>query len=253
MTIRPRHIFATTTVAVALLAIAGCSSSSPAAVTQIQTGGATVTTAPGTAAATTAKATSTVASPKDETAAAKAMLLTVSDFPTGWAEKPSTSSASNSAFDKCDTATSKARTAKVETGDFSSNGTDSVSEQLVIYTSQDPLVSSFGELQSKFDCFTKAVNGGALDTDKAKFSGATVSPESFPSMGDHSAAYRVAIHAQEKGQTGIGSAIDAYIDVVYVQSGRVGVSIEGFGILSPFDSGMLQTTAQKAVSKVTQP
>ena len=228
----------------AILATAACSSSKPPPTTSPEPAGTPASSA-------ISVGPTGTAIPKDETSAAKAMLLTVSDFPTGWAETPSTSGGA-SALDKCDTDPNpKTRTAKVETGDFSKDGTASISETLVIYSNSSDLANSFSALQAKFDCFTKTVNGGKLDDDKAKYSGSSVAPESFPSTGDHSEAFRISLHAEAKGQTGLGSAADFYIDVVYIQQGRVGVSIEASDVFSPFDSGTFETTVQKALAKVT--
>src|SRR5450830_1689556 len=82
-----------------------------------------VTSPPSSQAPTTVNPTPTL---PDETAAAKAMLLTVGDFPAGWAEDTSSTSSSNSELDKCSTVSTEGRTANVKTGTFSKDGTSPI-------------------------------------------------------------------------------------------------------------------------------
>ncbi len=188
----------------------------------------------------------------DETSAAKAMLLTVNDFPTGWAETPSDTS--DSPLDKCtDHSHDDDRTGKAESGDFSRGSIGSISETVSIFHSADDVEALFAAIQPQADCFLKTVNDGKLDDDEAELSDASFSPLSFPTVGDHSAAFRIKAHVKAKNQTGFGSEGDFYVDVVYVRVGRVGLSVVAEDVFSPFDTTVFQEMVNMAVAKVTQP
>jgi hypothetical protein len=200
--------------------------------------------------ASPASPVATVANHPDESAAAKAMLLTVNDFPAGWSEEAK--SETKSPLDKCAPPPPTEKTGGAKTGSFSSGNTDSVSESLAVYTTA-AVAANITPDQASVACFTKTINGGALDDDTAKYNGASISPLSFPALGDASSAYRLKLHVQLKGQTGLGSEADAYIDLINVSKGRVGFTVTAFSVLSPFDTTVLQQFAQKALAKVTAP
>lgn len=204
------------------------------------------------AAPTTAGQSSGPITHADETAAAKAMLLTVNDFPTGWAETPSDTS--DSPVDNCtDHSHDDDRTGTAESGDFSRGANGSISEGISIFHSADDVEALFAAIQPQADCIVDVINDGKLDDDEAEFSDASFSPLSFPTVGDHSAAFRVKAHAKAKGQTGFGSEGDIYIDVVYIRIGWVSLSVVAEDVFSPFDTAMFQEMVNKAVAKVTQP
>jgi hypothetical protein len=50
----------------------------------------------------------------------------------------------------------------------------------------------------------------------------------------------------------VGSEADAYIDLVYVVNGRAAFVMEGFDILSPFNTDQLQQFTKQALARVQQ-
>lgn len=202
-----------------------------------------------TAATATSLVTSTpvpTATPNED-ALAKSLLLTVDDFPVGWAEEAQSNSPSP--LDKCKPSAEGER-GKSESGNFSNGGSSSVSETVGVYDTADHVSASLDQVGALGDCVTKALDDGELDTDAATFSDASFSPLSFTAYGDRTSAYRFKFHVKAKGQTGIGSEGDAYLDLIYVLRGRVGFSIVATDVLSPFDTTELQQAVTKALAKI---
>jgi hypothetical protein len=230
----------------ASLAFASCSSKNAAPPTSHATG---ETVADSHAASPTPTATK---APADEAAAAKQMLLTVADFPTGWAEQ--TSPLASNPVAKCESALPADAFVGAATGAFSSTGgVSAVTEELVIAKSGDAITARLQSLPARFDCFTQIVNAGEANTAQALLTAPSVSPLSFPPFGDHSEAYQLKVHTKIVGQTGPGSEGDLFLDLVYVVQGRVGVAIVGAAAVLPFDSATLTQTVKTAMSKVFQP
>jgi hypothetical protein len=214
---------------------------------------ATLTVAPAARAAPSPKPTASPSpTPRpDETQTAKAMLLAVNDFPAGWSETPSDSS-TPSALDKCKLADSPGKTGQAQTGDFANGGNSGVSETIAIFGTAGQASASTNAFNQEADCVTKAVNDGKLDTDKGTFSMATSGAVSFPQIGDSTKAYRIKFHVKVKGQSGLGSEGDYYLDIVYVTSGRVAFSMAASDIFSPFDTNQLQQFTKQALTRVQQ-
>ncbi|MEX2158412.1 MAG: DUF4352 domain-containing protein [Dehalococcoidia bacterium] len=181
---------------------------------------------------------------------ARSMLLTLSDFPTGWAEEPDDSE--ESPFDECDPGPAQGRTGHAETGDFSSDGTASISESLSTFSTADETRSALDQISSKADCFVAVVDDGKLDDDEATYSDASFSRLSFPEHGNRTEAYRISIHAKAKNETGFGSEGDIYVDLVNVTVDRVGFTVLASNVLSPFDSDDLDDYVSIAEARVSE-
>jgi hypothetical protein len=213
--------------------VASCGGSGP----QATTSGATGTSSP----------TPVPTATPNEDALASSLLLTVNDFPVGWAEQASSNSPSP--LDKCQS-NAAGKTGRAKSGDFSSGGSASVSETVAVFDNSPDVSTALDQAAAIGDCVTKAVTNGELDTDAAAYSAASFSPLSFTNYGDRSVAYRFKFHATAKGQSGLGSQGDVYLDAVYIIHGRVGVSLSASDVLSPFDTTQLQQIATKALAKV---
>ncbi len=211
----------------------------------------TVTPSPAARPAGSAVPSQVTPPPKDGTALARQLLLAVSDFPAGWAEKPKDTSPSP--LDKCKPPKPAGETGTADTGDFApGNGDQSVSESVAIFDTPAHAAAALDVVPALGDCIIKAVQAGKLDTDKAVFSNVSFSPVSFPSVGDRSTTYRLQLHVKAKGQTGFGSEADVFADLVYIQVGRADLTLNGSDILSPFDAAQLQQIAMKATARVSQ-
>ncbi len=199
------------------------------------------------AAATSADAKASTAPTKlpDEAAAAKSALLTVADFPTGWAEKPNDKKG-DSPLDKCQQdAVKKNQTGRAESGDFSKDGNSTISESIAFYAADGDAQAAIELLRPQLECAVKLINDGRVDLEGVKASKASISPVSYPALGDQMVALRFQFTATAKGTN-----IDVYYDALYIRQGRVGVGLVGFDMFSPFSSSQLTDIAQKAVAKI---
>ena len=180
---------------------------------------------------------------------AKSMLLAISDFPSGWSEEPSNEE--SSAFDKCEPSR-EGRTGRAESGDFSKDRSASVSETVAVFDTPEHARAALETIRSRdvADCVVNVVENGDLNNDKADYSDASVGDLSFPSKGDQSTALRFKIHAKVKGQSGLGSEVDLFVDTVSVLYGRAGFSISASDVSTPYDSDELEQTVSDALSKV---
>lgn len=185
---------------------------------------------------------------QEDQALVEAMLLNVGDFPAGWAEEPTEDD--ESPFDDCDPGTPEGRTARAETGTFSPGGSRDVSQTIGIFEAPAQVARALSEILGIGDCLVQVVDDGKLDNDEFSYSDATFSSLSFPQQGDSSDAIRFKVHASSNTESGFGSEVDIYIDVVSVIVGRVGFSIEASDVLTPFNTSELEDIVSNAVAKV---
>ena len=179
---------------------------------------------------------------------ARAMLLTISDFPTGWASSPGVPLKDP---DKCSNkATLPHRTASIDSDDFRSSASASLSESIVIFDSVDAASAVLTNAPQSIDCAVQRINNGELNTNELALGNATVGPESFPSLGDQSLAFRATETATSKSAN---VRADVFEDVLSIRKGRIVVGIEAQDVLSPFDSVMLQEIAMRAVARIADP
>ncbi len=194
----------------------------------------------------------------DESNLARAMMLTLADFPTGWAETPQ-GPGTGTPFSRCVPAGIPAhRSALVESGYFTPGSASSVAENVVIenveiYDSSDFLESLQSSSSTFADCFVQIINEGKLNSSDASFSNAKASVVAFPNLGDHTDAYRLEFRAQARGQTVLRNEVTVYVEDVQVYVGRVALNVSAQKYFSPFDSTLLESVVRKAVAKVTPP
>ena len=147
--------------------------------------------------------TSTV-DPNAEDDLARSLLLDVNDFPTGWAETPADED-DDSPFDDCDEGHAPGRTGVADTGDFSSGGSDVVSQEAAVFDTPENGNSVLDRIQGRADCVVEAINEGKLDDDEAEYTDAKFGSLSFPSFGDRTEALRLEFQVKAKGESGFGS------------------------------------------------
>ena len=179
------------------------------------------------------QATSVSTEKPDETSTAKSILLTVHDFPPGWAEERSNEE--SSPLDECDPKGAPGKSAEAETGDFSDGSDFTISQSVAIFESETHVTNALERIEEIAACFVETISGGDLDDETAEYSDASFSPLSFRAKGDDSRAYRFKFHVQAKGETGIGSEGDVFFDIVYLRVGRVGIQIYAFDTYSAPD------------------
>ena len=194
------------------------------------------------------------APPGSQDNTAKSYLLTVQDFPTGWAENNADDDESNRGVERCaDAATATFKTGRVglaTSGDFGDGGVAEVSHTVALYESPELARASVDCPSQYFDCLVKAISDGKLDNKDVKYSKGSSAP--FPSL----RLARIASHIgcrctpSSPGEKGFGSEGDVYLSVVYVQSGSAAFSLLASDVLSPFDSSMMEGLAKKAAAKM---
>jgi hypothetical protein len=195
------------------------------------------------------------AAPKSSKAAfdaAAAMLLTRSDYGTGYVAGDSTTTANN-ALNACTTLHAGAPvTASVQSGSFSRDqGVSSLTERLAVFASPQEADGEFALVQARLDCFVAALNAGAIDTAGAKVGSATVTTMQFAKLGDRSVAYSVNALATAKDQASGGSSAGVQVNLVYFRKGVVFASLQSSTVVTQFDAPTFQDAAARAVAKVT--
>ena len=175
--------------------------------------------------------------------------MDVNDFPTGWAETPADED-DDSPFDDCDEGHAPGRTGVAGTGDFSSGGSDVVSQEAAVFDTPENGNSVLDRIQGRADCIVEAINEGMLDDDEAEYTDAKFGSLSFPSFGDRTEALRLEFQVKAKGESGFGSEGTLYFDLIYVVEGRLAFFISAVDVFSPFDTAVLESTVRKAYEKL---
>ena len=187
--------------------------------------------------------------PNAEDDLARSLLLDVNDFPTGWAETPADEEDDNP-FDECNGDPPRGRTGTAETGNFSSGGSEVISQDAGVFDSPANVNSTLDQIQERADCIVKVVNEGKLDDDEAEYTDAKFGSLSFPSFGDRTEALRLEFQVKAKGESGFGSEGTLYFDLIYVVEGRLAFFISAVDVFSPFDTAVLESTVRKAYEKL---
>lgn len=185
--------------------------------------------------------------PRD--AEAQTMLLTLSDFPTGWTEDKSEDNTPTE-FAKCEQEAPSGRVGHAATGNFSENGTSSIEHSVVVFETADDASKSWDRFGEFAGCMAKVINDGKLDDDEMEAGGAKVQEMSFPALGDATRANRITFTAKSKEDSGPFSQVDAFIDVIWVQQGEVAFTLVATDVLTPFSISMVEEMAHKALTKI---
>jgi hypothetical protein len=184
---------------------------------------------------------------------AESMLLALSDFPVGWAEEADSEEEESSPTAKCEFG-SEGRTGRANTGDFSDGSSASISQSLGIFESVSDVSSRLDQLRSGEvgDCFIGVIEDGGLDDEEITFSDASQSEISFPEIGDETVAVRIEVRYELVGETGFGSEGSIFIDLISVGVDRVGFTVQGSDVLSPYDVGELESYVRTAEARARE-
>jgi hypothetical protein len=193
------------------------------------------------------------------TTAARAALLTVNDFPSGWATSEATPKdvKSQTLLATClhipvELVTGDGPGIVVEQSpDFNSPDGDSSVSDAVLVSSGENLDTLFAGLRSPNfpDCARQDVDQGFKD-DPSALDGATlgrldVGQISFPSIGDDLEAIRVHVPVSKDG-----ASVDVYLDLVFVRSGNAVADLEFDSEFDTFPTSDEQRTARLAVQRI---
>jgi hypothetical protein len=238
-------MLAVVVLAIAAVVLSACSDK-PMASTPIP-GATRMSTDTATHTPSNAAASEPTADKKADEGAAKAALLTVDDFPTGWAESPADDSEDTGSLEKCNNA-GKGRTARVTSPDFSNGSSVNISETIAVYQNSNDAVAVLAKLQPTMDCFVKAINDGAFNQNGISASNARYGALSFPSLSAGSKVYRVTFDVKEKSSD---LTLSAAIDLVWVINGRAGFSLQYTDVFGSPDTNEMSELADKALAKIS--
>ncbi len=193
------------------------------------------------------------AAARNEDEFARSMLLTVSDFPTGWTETPDDDD-EPSPFDKClPDAFKEGRTGRAESGTFSRGSSDAdIGHVIEVYQDSAQAQKAISTVPETVKCMVAAINDGKLNDKEAEFSKAELGVMSFPKLGDRTEAFSVKFRAKAKGQSGPFSEANGYISFVFVSNGRVAYSVSATDVITAPDADLLETQVKKANAKIRQ-
>ncbi|WBL37188.1 hypothetical protein O0235_06375 [Tepidiforma flava] len=179
---------------------------------------------------------------------ARSLLLTVDDFPTGWAETldDSEDDGGEDPFAKCPRlAEAEGMTGRAKSGTFSRGGVAEVEHGVVIYEDEGKASAALKMLAEVVTCNARFINDGRLNNSEAEFRDANVARISFPKVGDEVSAMRISFKGFDKT-----SSYDFHLDYVVVRKGRIISGVVAFDALSPFDTADLEALVKKAVAKL---
>jgi hypothetical protein len=241
---------------VSALGLVACGSSTKSA-------GKTTTTV--TSSSTTAKSSQDIAA---DTAAAQAASLKLTDFPAGWTSQPQSNDTGpaslKSDLAKCLGVSEASLTnppASVDSPDLSDSSNNNTASSTVGYraTAADQRASFALVSSTKVpNCLSSAVTSLINDeiehptgTDNtlpsgAKVGASTVSPMSFPQVGDSSVAYQVKVPISYQGLN-----VTAYLDLIFSIKGRADVEMSFEGVSDPFPTVQEQHYTELVVNRLT--
>ncbi len=193
----------------------------------------------------------TTSAPKDETAFAQSMLLTLDDFPDDYDLSPIAAGDANPLDTICGTGREAGKTGKATAGDFvpAADGA-SYSENIVVFANSSAVSRAADTLPSYVDCGVKAINDGRLDRGNLRFGDAKLSSENFDVPGEKHFAYSITATGRQTGKQ--DAFQNLYFLIVYGTQGRVGYSISANGAGEPPDGEELSHVAHLAHERIRQ-
>ena len=202
-----------------------------------------------------AGATVRTAGARSDSAIVTAGLLTISDFPPGWKESPSSSSSSSIDFSKYGKACArlqgdvnkveKLRTAHGTSNDFQQDDAQEINNSVSVYRTAAGTSAALALLKrpAVVPCLARAVAAAAKKAEPAGVTNSTTFARlSVPEVGDDSIGYEIALTASGQGQTAT-----VYVDFQLVRVGRAGLT---FSFQGP-DTSVL-SSYQPLVQSVVQ-
>ena len=179
-----------------------------------------------------------VDSPDEADALAQSLLITVADIPAGWSEEIAGEDDDEDTFQECDPGGPPGRIGRAATGDFS-NGSYEFVHVVAVFESSETAQAALARIEGTMRCIVELINDGGIDTDEFEYSGASLGRGQPPERGDSALNLRLDASVMVRGQTGLGSEADFYIDLVALTNGSIGSSIQTSAVLTPFNSALL--------------
>lgn len=166
----------------------------------------------------------------EDQALADSVVLKLSDFATGWRADESDDEDDDENGCGQPDYSALTITGRADSPTFTRGSVASVSSTAVVYTSQDDAISAYqlfeGAVNQEIgDCLAETLE----DTDGIKVIDISAGRLSFPSFGDRSAAYQIAIEYESEGLTPT-----FYVDIVVLQDGRALAALIYLDLLTPF-------------------
>jgi hypothetical protein len=184
-------------------------------------------------------------STSEATRIANAMLLRLSDFPTGWRAGPADEEEGCAGVGKLSDRYDVL--AKAKSKDFASGNATSASSSAGVVADSETARAALNYLEASIqsDAFRDCLNDylGEQNDEDVTFGKVEIAQVSFPVLGDRSSAWEVVVPVEARGLS-----VTAYVDVVYIRA-RSALSVIVFSdVFSPFDTEMRERLA-RAVAK----
>ena len=187
-----------------------------------------------------------------DNALARRIVLNLSDFPSGWRadlskeENDSTSACINLDFSDL------TLTGRADSKDFAMGDNTEATSVARIFQSTGQARGAFGKIASEktaqclADYFeTEAKKDKDLKRQDVKVGDVSVGRLSFPSLGDRSAAYQIALSLETKD---ISPTV--YLDLVLVQRSRANAVLLFVDVLSPFDENLKRSLSRTVARRM---
>jgi hypothetical protein len=174
---------------------------------------------------------------------AGAIVLTLADFPSGWrAEADSDEEEPECVgFDFSDLTVN----GRGESPNFLRGEATLASSIAAVFATEEQAKAAFGRLanQKLADCFTDFIR--EQSDENVRVLDATSGELSFPSMGDRSAAYQIALELETEGFTP-----SAFVDLIFIQDERAVAVLFFLDVLTPFPDEEKETLARKVADRM---
>jgi hypothetical protein len=192
-----------------------------------------------------------------DTALAEAVVLKLSDFPSGYTEgePPSKDDEEEDPFGDCLSSDAKAldedTTGEAESPDFSRGETTTVSSFATVFNSESSAekamdVVASDELKECFDRFvTEEIKANAGDTEGVTFGDVELKDTSFPDTGEETNALQFVIPI-----SAAGTDITFYVDLVFFRQDRTVAGLFLGDLGKPFPSADAATLAKKMAGRM---
>jgi hypothetical protein len=181
--------------------------------------------------------------PQDQ-ARADSIILKLDDLPHGWrAEKSNEEQSGPNCFEP--DLSDLTETGTAESPNFFSGSTTFVSSGAGMYASKSDAQAAYERVagQELADCIAEYLT--AYSDKDVSFENLSSGRLSFPSLGDRSAAYEIAMEIKTNGFSPA-----AFVDFVVIQRGRAVGAVVYFDVGSPFEAKMRERLARRFAQRM---
>jgi hypothetical protein len=240
--VRATLLLAAALAALALVAASGCGGDDDSA-------DQATTVVGSTAGADSSTGEETSISGADAEELATAMLLRLSDFPTGWRAQPAEEEEDDSCNELEQVTEKYGALAKADSEEFRQGESTTAESGAAIFpdeeTAREALNFLEGAIQSEEfrDCLNDSMREQAEEG--VTFDEVQIGQVSFPALGERSSAWEVTIPAESQG-----ISVTAYIDAVYIVEANAVSTLVFTDVFAPFDVQLREDLARTVAERM---